>query len=149
MSRWLLLLAFVIIPAQAAELRPFVTDGCTLFPEGTRREPQLWEICCYEHDLRFWAGGSKQNRNRADTRLRECVKDMGAELTADLMYIGVRLGRLSPVKLPAKTWGNAWKRPGYRKFTYEDLDRVKKSLPQYRVPYDIELRFLEDLSADL
>lgn len=149
MLRLLFPLIFALSSAQATELKPFISDGCTLFPEGTRREPQLWEICCYEHDLRFWAGGTKQNRNHADARLRACVKEMGAELTADLMFIGVRLGRLSPIKFPTKTWGNAWPNHGYRKLTPEDFDRVLEALPQYRIPSDVELRFIEALRRDL
>lgn len=132
------------------DLGPFLSDGCTFFPEGPRRDPDRWAICCYEHDLRFWAGGSKASRKRADERLKACVAERGSDATALLMYLGVRLGRFSPRKIPGKTWGNAWAtHGGYRDLSETDVERILQELRQYEVPADIEARFIEALRLDL
>ena len=90
-------------------LKPFKTDYCTGFSEGTSAQPQLWKHCCVEHDLYFWAGGCAPARKRADLRLYDCVKSTGAVKTAWLMYAGIRLGSFSPIKIDSEKWGNAWK----------------------------------------
>lgn len=88
--------------------KPFTTDLCTGYPEGTRQQPTLWAHCCLKHDLDLWAGGRSDDRTQADLALRECVSKTGEPQHARLMWMGVRLGRLSPVKLPGQQWGNAW-----------------------------------------
>jgi hypothetical protein len=54
-------------PADQLPTRPFLTDGCSLWPDG------VWQRCCVEHDMRYWCGGSRAMRRRADRLLRECV----------------------------------------------------------------------------
>ena len=41
--------------------------GCTGFPEGN------WHDCCVQHDLDYEAGGSIQDKIKADWRLTKCV----------------------------------------------------------------------------
>ncbi len=50
-----------------APARPFRTDGCTLWPDGS------WRACCVEHDLVYWCGGSRAERREADRRLGRCA----------------------------------------------------------------------------
>jgi len=88
--------------------RPFVTDFCTLYPEGTKDDPSAWKHCCIAHDLFMWAGGEKSDRVKADLDLKECVIQSGYEDHANRIYLGVRLGSLSPIKFEDKAWGNAW-----------------------------------------
>lgn len=126
--------------------RPFVFDGCTLFPEGTAENPKLWSECCLEHDLRFWAGGSRRLRDEADRQLRRCVKERGDAAVGDMMYLGVILGSLSPVKFPGKRWGNAWEKPRYEKLTADQISLIEAALGQYDVPKEIEARLIESLS---
>lgn len=95
---------------QTQSLKNFVSDGCTMFPEGTSENPELWESCCLEHDLRYWFGGTKQDRDVADTQLRQCVQHMNKKATANLMYVGVKLGHLSPIK-NKYAWGWGWQTP--------------------------------------
>jgi len=128
---------------------PFVFDGCTSFSEGTRRDPKLWEHCCFEHDLFFWAGGTHEARDRADLALRDCVRATGAERIAALMYLGVRLGSRAPVKHPNGRWGNAWhERAGYRKLSTLEIDRIAEALGRIEVPEVMRLRLLAALLAD-
>lgn len=119
-----IILSLLLSPASLAEqlLRPFETDGCTMAPDGTPRKPRLWRECCVEHDLRFWAGGTVPEREAADERLRSCVEAKAGTKVAEIFLRGVRLGGLSPWKIPSKRWGNAWfERAGYRRLSDDEL----------------------------
>ena len=100
-------LFFLSLNAQAS-VRPYVTDGCTDFPDGTRDDPMKWHQCCVLHDLAYWGGGTPEAFKKADLALRACVAATGETKVAELMYIGVRLGHLSSRGIPGKQWGNAW-----------------------------------------
>jgi hypothetical protein len=91
-----------------AEVTKFASNGCTMFPEGTRSNPKQWEHCCVEHDLFYWAGGTSAERDLADQGLKNCVAATGAHRIALLMYTGVRAGHHSPIHLSKEGWGNAW-----------------------------------------
>ncbi len=130
-------------------VHPFVTDGCTLFPEGTPRNPKLWEECCLEHDLRLWAGGTRVARKKTDRRLGDCVAEKGEPVIGKLMYWAVHVASFSPKKIKGKEWGNAWEVSGYRKLQPAEVEEIKAELPKYSIPRDIELRFIADLEADL
>ncbi len=78
-------------------MRPFQTDGCTLFPEGS------YSHCCIVHDKDYWRGRSIAGRDEADNRFYQCIKKE-SELLAQIMYWGVRVGHYSPIKLEHK-WG--------------------------------------------
>ncbi len=43
--------------ALASDLRPFTSDGCSLFPDGTTRDRTRWCDCCMGHDIACWQGG--------------------------------------------------------------------------------------------
>lgn len=162
-TRTFLILAFfihVLSPvAQAvnqtteqAALRPFVTDYCTGFPEGTRNHPELWKHCCVEHDLHFWAGGCRVARRQSDRRIYECIRDSGAPGIARLMYLGIRLGSISPIKIKKKKWGNAWTdgRGDFRSLTAGDIDLIEREFrmhPSEEVPKETFERFLKTLRA--
>jgi hypothetical protein len=98
-----------VSPAIKAELKlsPFVTDGCTMFLDGTPSKPGLWRPCCVEHDLRYWFGGSEADMNNTDLRLKECVQKLAGDYWATLIYNGVRAGHYSPIK-NKYYWSWAW-----------------------------------------
>ena len=75
------------------ELSDFTSDGCSLFVDGTFENPELWKECCLKHDIAYWKGGTRKEREKADITFRECVKKKtgNAEL-AELMYQAVRTG---------------------------------------------------------
>lgn len=103
-----LLIFLTIISTHSAfgALKPFVTDGCTLFADGTLKRPGLWTHCCEEHDMRYWFGGDQADMDKTDIRLRSCVKDVAGKTWADLIYTGVRAGHTSPVKNKTHwSWG--------------------------------------------
>lgn len=101
-TKMILLLLLSSLSFQAWALRPFETDQCTGYIEGD------WAHCCVQHDLLLWAGGTLEESHKADLDLRECVRETGNEFHAQLMYLGIRIGRRSPYKLEGKQWGNAW-----------------------------------------
>lgn len=95
-------------PVNAAPiLKDFETDGCTMFVEGTVSKPNLWGHCCFDHDLRYWFGGSSENKDVADVDLRSCVKAAAGNFWANLIYKGVRSGKYSPLK-HKYAWSWAW-----------------------------------------
>ncbi|MCT4642442.1 MAG: hypothetical protein N4A33_09110 [Bacteriovoracaceae bacterium] len=107
-----------------SNINPFSSDLCTGYKEGTKKEPMKWAHCCYKHDLRFWAGGTKTQRVESDLRLKSCVTKAGSTRHAKLIYAGVKLGSLSPYKLKQRRWGNAWGEKGYKKLTQEQIDKI-------------------------
>ena len=109
----------------------FHTDYCTNSPEGTFRRPELWKHCCLIHDLYFWSGGSRKDRDEAEKKLKSCVSDMGAHRVAQLMFIAVRAGSYSPIKYSKKKWNHGWKdRPDFLPLAIEDIDLIESELTQ-------------------
>ena len=104
-----LLLTLTSYPLHSSELKlkPFETDGCTMFVEGPNRDPKLWKHCCVEHDLRYWFGGSSSEMDATDLRLKSCVEKVAGDYWATLIYKGVRAGHYSPIK-NKYAWSWAW-----------------------------------------
>lgn len=74
-------------------IRPFYSDGCSLFPDGEVGDRKLWCDCCFAHDIAYWMGGTREDRKVADQALRSCVLQRTANpRLAAVMYDGVRLG---------------------------------------------------------
>lgn len=138
--------------ANASQLRPFETDYCTNYAEGTRSQPELWKHCCLIHDLNFWAGGTKQDRYDADWGLRHCVEESGAYYRARLIYYAVRAGSYSPIKFPDKKWNNGWKeRPDFQALTQEDIDIIENELSSGYdfISHEIKENFIINLRSRL
>ena len=113
---------------KAPILKDFETDYCTMFSEGTSESPNAWKQCCFDHDLRFWFGGSEDQRDLADTRLRDCVEQTGHPKIAKAMYYGVRAGKHSPIKNKYQ-WGWGWDPfEGYKPLDDQQKETVRKSL---------------------
>ena len=109
-----------------AELKPFTSDGCSLFPDRSLISSKDWCACCFEHDIAYWRGGTRAEREAADAALRDCVaKKTGDRAFAQLMYEGVRVGG-SPYFLTWYRWGYGW--PFERK--YEPLTEAEKRLAE-------------------
>ena len=121
-------------------LHPFETDLCTFWPEGPRREPQKWAECCVMHDLNYWVGGTQRDRKEADLDLRACVTKIHSESMGNLMYFGIRAGRLSPIKLKGKGWGFAWPkdRANDKPLTLEEIGFVEEELVRNHPHVEIE-----------
>lgn len=68
----------------------FKYDGCsgnlTTIHKLLTGEPPEFESCCDIHDQLYFKGGASDERLRADTELRSCVRDSGYPMMANIMY---------------------------------------------------------------
>ncbi len=123
-----LLLGMTASCATQGPLRPFTTDGCSDFPEGTTRHKTLWQQCCIAHDRAYWQGGTCDEREAADRELQRCVAAVGEPGIAALMLAGVRVGG-SPYWPTRFRWGFGWPWPrGYRALTDAEREQVQREL---------------------
>ena len=115
------------------QLADFTSDGCSLFLNGTFKDPELWKECCYKHDLAYWRGGTEEERNQADLAFKECVlKKTGNNELAEIMYQAVRVGG-SPHFPIWYRWGYGWPAGrGYKKLSEQELLLVDQKLAKYK-----------------
>lgn len=120
----------------ADTLKPFTSDGCSSFPDGTLSQKELWLSCCQSHDFAYWKGGTQEQRLKADKELETCVAKVGDSRIALLMLAGVRVGGMP--YLPTEfRWGYGWSYPRfYEALTYEELQQVKKLTKDLAKKYD-------------
>lgn len=90
------------------ELRPFKTDNCSCFPDGTIEDPQKWKSCCIVHDSAYWKGGTKYERLIADSNLYKCVCEKSDSIIALAMFKAVRIWG-SPYLPFSWRWGYGWR----------------------------------------
>jgi hypothetical protein len=132
---WLLLciLLFVAPTVKSDSLKPFTTDGCSMFPDGTYHQQSLWLNCCIQHDLAYWKGGTEQQRLVADQSLEQCVSQVGEPEIAKLMLAGVRVGG-SPHFPTSYRWGYGWSyQRGYKPLSDEEKQQVTAELRRLRM----------------
>lgn len=105
----LLLAACAATPGHSpTTLRPFTTDGCSLFPDRSADGKKDWHCCCVQHDRRYWRGGPASLRLQADEELRACVATTTGDAgLAGVMHAGVRIGG-SPHWPTSFRWGYGW-----------------------------------------
>lgn len=108
------------------ELKPFETDGCSSFPDGTYEQKSLWYNCCEAHDFAYWKGGTYAERLTADEDLKECVSKLNQPEIAQIMLLGVRVGG-APWFPTQFRWGYGWPYPRwYGELSFEELEQVNK-----------------------
>lgn len=146
------LISFKTYANSTVTLKPFLTDYCTAYPEGTRDQPELWKHCCIEHDLYFWAGGSREDRKETDLRLKACVEATGEVEIARLIYAAVTIGGASPIRFKTKEWGHAFEgRERYLPLSAEETTMVMNQLDQQETELTPEMKnsFYEQLNSRL
>lgn len=120
-----------------AEIKPFQTDGCSSFFDGTPKVPDLWVACCVIHDIAYFKGGPAAERKAADKELKSCVqKSSGDKALAALMFAGVKLGG-GPVSILPWRWGYGWPNfplRGYRKLSLSEERDVAAALAAFDCP---------------
>lgn len=60
---------------------------CTCAPQGN------WGLCCYDHDAACIAArecNSAEMRLKADRTLRDCIRQKGHPIVAEIYYMAVR-----------------------------------------------------------
>jgi len=111
--------------SNADELKPFTSDGCSDFPDGTLTQKDLWLECCTAHDFTYWKGGSRHQRIDADNDLHECVSRVGEEVIALIMLAGVRVGG-TPFFPTKYRWGYGWSYPKfYGELSEAEIEQVE------------------------
>lgn len=124
MRLFILLSFFISIFANAENIKPFTSDGCSAFPDGTFKQKQLWLSCCIAHDYAYWQGGTYDERLIADKALQQCVSSVGEPQIAKLMLAGVRVGG-SPYFPTSFRWGYGWSYPRwYQALTDEEKMQI-------------------------
>lgn len=127
-SLFVVLTLLLSAPARADELKPFTSDGCSSFPDGTPSQQDLWLQCCTAHDRAYWKGGTHAQRLEADLELRSCVAQVDEPEIAAVMLIGVRVGG-SPVFPTRFRWGYGWSWPRwYGPLSEEELQQVEQAV---------------------
>ena len=136
----LILLAIVCLSACSTnDLKPFTTDGCSSFPDGTMQQQTLWLNCCIKHDLSYWKGGTYEERLAADLALEQCVANIGESNVAKIMLAGVRVGG-SPYWPTPYRWGYGWPYlRGYSKLTAVEKQQIQQKL----IDLELMLRSLQ------
>jgi protein tyrosine phosphatase (PTP) superfamily phosphohydrolase (DUF442 family) len=133
-----LLTAFVLswpgpFDAHASDLRPFTSDGCSLFPDGTLKDRTKWCDCCLSHDFSYWQGGTEEERKKADGILHDCVLERTEDKNlAETMYLGVRAGG-HPAFPAWYRWAYGWPYGrGYTPLSDAEKQRVRERLDEYK-----------------
>lgn len=127
----LLLTTLLSFTAIADDIKPFTTDGCSLFPDGSIENNKKWMECCIRHDYAYWKGGTREQRKTADTELKHCVAELGEKDLSWIMHIGVRLG--GDAYFPTwYRWGYGWPYlRGYEALTQEEQAQAKQRFIQF------------------
>ena len=125
-------------------LKPFFTDGCTLFVDGPPNKPGLWRDCCILHDMRYWYGGNQSNMNQADLNLKSCVNSVAGSKWAELLYLGVRTGHHSPIRNKTH-WSWGWLTPrALSELTVSENEYVKTEIERLNIDQKLIDRFLKE-----
>lgn len=95
-------------------------------------EKDLWEECCFEHDIAYWQGGTAAERLEADQLLRECIEQRtGDRILAKVMYDAVRAGG-TPYFPTWYRWGYGWPLGRqYRELSDAERSQVAEKLEDY------------------
>jgi hypothetical protein len=122
--------------AMASDLGEFASDGCSLFPDGTVADRAKWCVCCFEHDIAYWRGGTEAERRKADEALRDCVVERTKDRAlAETMYLGVRAGG-HPAFPTWYRWAYGWRYGrGYKPLTDAEKRQVRAMLEAYRATH--------------
>ncbi len=116
----LLVLTLSACGQENTQIKPFTSDGCSAFPNGTFQQQELWLSCCTSHDRAYWKGGTYDERLTADNALKQCVANVGEKQIADIMLAGVRVGG-TPFLPTQFRWGYGWPYPrGYKALTEQE-----------------------------
>lgn len=118
-----------VVHAETDTIKPFTSDGCSIFPDGTFEHKELWLACCTAHDYAYWKGGTAAEKENADEELRQCVAKVGQPKIAELMLAGVKVGGNPYLPTPFR-WGYGWPYlRDYKALTDEELEQIKSATP--------------------
>ena len=87
--------------------RPFTTDGCSHYPDGSIGGDNEWRECCLIHDMEYWCGGTRDERRKSDENLKQCVAKKGFPEQGKIMRWGTTIGGSPAYPFPWR-WGYGW-----------------------------------------
>lgn len=132
---------FFAVSGLAEEIKPFTTDGCSVFPDGDLENNSKWVECCIRHDYAYWKGGTQAQRETADSELKQCVASLGEDNIAEIMHWGVRFGG-EPFYPTWYRWGYGWSyNRGYTALTKDEQQQVNTRMIEFRNLVD---QFIEE-----
>lgn len=140
-----LALALAGCAAAPRRIRPFTTDGCSLFPDRDPLGRSEWRTCCVVHDIAYWMGGTEPERLGADVALRTCVaRATGDAQLAEAMYVGVRGGG-APAFPTWYRWGYGWDYGRlYQPLTAEERRLAEAELARWRAAKGPDVTAVEE-----
>src|SRR5690606_25154036 len=116
------------------QLKPFVTDGCSMMLDGLPDDSIRWRHCCVAHDKDYWLGGTETERRESDKRIGVCISEAAAPLLGDWVEGNVRWGG-SPYWPTTYRWGYGWPfwngltPRGYKVLTEEEQAQAEVLIP--------------------
>lgn len=120
---------FTSVPLEH-QIKPFQSDGCSVWPEGTNTNRISWIKCCIKHDIAYWKGGTETQKLAADQELKSCVEKTDSKFIAKLMKIGAGIGGKPQYKTSFK-WGYGWNyQRGYLPLTENEQIFLHKLAPK-------------------
>lgn len=112
------------------QLKPFISDGCSFWPEGTKENKTKWIRCCIIHDYKYWKGGTEKEREVADADLYRCIDKVQGSIIAEMMETGTNVGG-SPIFKTSFRWGYGWNYTrGYLKISDKEKEYIRKLSPK-------------------
>jgi len=92
-------------------LMAFASDGCAnhaAISKAGDNSMNNWCECCVGHDIAYWRGGTVEQRDQADARLRDCVaRQTGNRELANTLYHDLRSGG-SAYFVDGYRWAYGW-----------------------------------------
>jgi hypothetical protein len=114
-----LLVGLLVGSSYAYELLPFCTDGCSVVGNKTKTS----FLCCVDHDIAYWAGGSKSDKYKADGRFYQCLLKTEGQGVAETYSAAVAV-------YGDPYWGLDWvNRPRFMPLTEEEKQIAAQKLP--------------------
>lgn len=80
----------------SADYDIFVSDGCSMWPDEWRAFKVDLSCACFWHDIRYYLGGTNDERLEADRELFSDVFAVAGVFMAQTMFNGVRSGGWVP-----------------------------------------------------
>lgn len=112
-------------PQISQEIFSFSSDGCSAYPDGLpHTEEYEWLHCCMTHDMAYWAGGTHEEKVKADAQLGQCVAEASTVSHGRMMEMGVIIGGV-PYISTSWRWGYGWNRMiSYKELSQDEKEQV-------------------------
>lgn len=136
--------------ACAENLHPFSSDGCSGSPDSI--VGLSFVHCCVAHDLEYWVGGTKIQKNQADENLKQCIQRTIPSLKVVgtvyklVVIVGGAPSFLGTINSPFTwRWGYGWEEDhGYSPSTRQELELALEDLQRMEADLDAHERAINE-----